>query len=92
MSPALAALALALVSYQALFLGNALAFVCSALLVFSVTIPVAQRIERVGNTFARITYGTRRYLATPRLRGLLALNLAAAAACRRSSIASSTAR
>ena len=80
LSPALAALALAFVGYQALFASNAVAFLCSALLVFSVTIPRAGAAKRTGNTWAKITYGTRRYLATARLRGLLALNLAAAAA------------
>ncbi len=80
LSPALAAAALALVSFEVLFLANSLAFGCSALLVLSVAIPRAGQVRRAGNTFAKITYGTRRYLATPRLRGLLALNLAAAAA------------
>lgn len=80
LSPALAAIALAFVGYQALFASNAVAFLCSAALVFSVTIPRSGTAKRAGNTWARITYGTRRYLATPRLRGLLALNLAAAAA------------
>ena len=79
-SPVLAAAALALVSFELLFLANALAFGCSALLVLSVAIPAAGAVSRTGSALAKITYGTRRYLATPRLRGLLALSLAAAAA------------
>ena len=78
-SPTLAALLLAVVSYNSLFLGTVAGFAASALLVVSVVLPGATASERRG--FAdRTTRGIRIYLATPRLRGLLALNLAAAAA------------
>lgn len=80
LSPSLAALALAVMSYDALFVANGAAFLSSALLVVSVAIPRGAAAARTGGTLAKLTFGTRTYLATPRLRGLLALNLAVAAA------------
>jgi len=79
LSPALAAVLLALVSFHWLFAGTALGFIASALLVLSTTIPQATALEHRGGLYARTTRGIRIYLATPRLRGLLSLNLAAAA-------------
>ncbi|GAB5373848.1 MAG: MFS transporter [Acuticoccus sp.] len=78
-SPTLAALLLAVLSYNALFLGTVAGFAASALLVMSVVLPNPKPSERRG-VYDRTTRGIRIYLATPRLRGLLALNLAAAAA------------
>jgi len=78
-SPALAALLLAVVSYQTLFFGTVVGFVGSALLVVSVMLPSPQETAPRG-IYDRTTRGLRIYLATPRLRGLLSLNLAAAAA------------
>jgi H+ antiporter protein len=78
-SPALAALLLALVSYHALFAGTVVGFVGSALLVVSVMLPSPKPTAPRG-IYDRTTRGMRIYLATPRLRGLLSLNLAAAAA------------
>src|SRR6056297_780365 len=78
-SPTLAALLLAVVSYESLFLGTVAGFAASALLVVSVVLPEVRASERRGLA-DRTTRGLRIYLATPRLRGLLALNLAAAAA------------
>jgi hypothetical protein len=49
-------------------------------LVLSVTIPQAERSERGGSIYDNTTRGIRIYLATPRLRGLLALNLSVVAA------------
>jgi len=78
-SPTLAAILLVFVSYQALFVGMVIGFVGSAILVVSVRLPnppaTAPR-----SIYERTTRGMRIYLATPRLRGLLSLNLAAAAA------------
>ncbi|MEJ2854308.1 MULTISPECIES: MFS transporter [unclassified Saccharothrix] len=74
LSPSLAALALALVSFETLFVGTAVGFVGSALLILSVALPS----PAVGRR--RPTRGLRVYLATPRLRGLLAVHLAVAAA------------
>lgn len=81
-SPTLAAVLLTVMSFHWLFAGTALGFVLSALLVLSVTLPhVAHRAShgRPG-IYERTTKGIRYYLATPRLRGLLSLNVAAAAA------------
>ena len=78
-SPMLAAVLLTLVSYHSLFLGTAMGFLASAALVVSVMLPSPRPSRRRG-VYERTTRGIRIYLATPRLRGLLALNLAAAAA------------
>ncbi|MGA9411835.1 MAG: MFS transporter [Roseobacter sp.] len=78
-SPMLAAILLTFVSYQALFLGTVIGFVGSALLVVSILLPSPQPTAPRG-IYDRTTRGLRIYLATPRLRGLLSLNLAAAAA------------
>jgi MFS family permease len=78
-SPTLAALLLAVLSYDALFLGTVVGFSGSALLVLTVLLPSPKSSEERG-IYDRTTRGIRIYLATPRLRGLLALNLAAASA------------
>lgn len=78
-SPLLAALLLVFVSYNALFLGTVIGFGGSALLVVSVTLPSPKPAEPRG-IYDRTTRGSRIYLATPRLRGLLSLNFAAACA------------
>ncbi|PID62328.1 MAG: MFS transporter [Gammaproteobacteria bacterium] len=78
-SPTLAALLLAVMSYHMLFIGTMLGFVASALLVVSSLLPSLEPTRRRGIQ-DRTTRGIRIYLATPRLRGLLALNLTAAAA------------
>lgn len=80
LSPTLAALLLTVVPYNALFGGTVVGFLCSAALVVCVTLPTATRSDRQGGIYGRTTRGLRLYLATPRLRGLLALNLAVAAA------------
>lgn len=78
-SPALAAVLLAVVSYNALFLGTMAGFLASALFVVSVLLP-SPKPEVPRGIYDRTTRGMRIYLATPRLRGLLALNFSAAAA------------
>lgn len=79
LSPALAAALLLVVSYQGLFLGTALGFLGSALLVVSVLLPRLPAATSAAGPWRKLTRGVRIYLATPRLRGLLALTLAAAA-------------
>lgn len=78
-SPALAAVLLAVMSYNALFLGTVAGFVASALLVVSVVLPSPKAAEPRG-AYERTTRGLRIYLATPRLRGLLGLSLAVSSA------------
>ncbi len=80
LSPTVAAAALVVLSYDALFAANALAFLASALLVLSVRLPAPAAHERAPGAWHNIGFGVRAYLATPRLRGLLALSLAVAAA------------
>ncbi|MFG9007938.1 MFS transporter [Pseudomonas aeruginosa] len=78
-SPMLAALLLTVVSFHSLFAGTVVGFLVSAAMVVSVTLPLAQKGPKRG-IYERTTRGLRIFLATPRLRGLLALNLAVAAA------------
>src|SRR6056297_2311790 len=78
-SPTLAALLLAVMSYNSLFLGTVAGFAASALLVVSVLLPGPEASAPRG-VLDRTTRGIRIYLATPRLRGLLGLNLAVASA------------
>ncbi|MEH6719980.1 MAG: MFS transporter [Aurantimonas endophytica] len=77
-SPLLAALLLTVISFHWLFLGTVFGFLASAALVVSVALPVAK--AAAGGRFVdKLTRGIRVYLATPRLRGLLALSFAASA-------------
>ena len=76
-SPMLAALLLTVVSYHSLFGGTVFGFLASAALVVSAVLP-RPKIPPKRSIYERTTRGTRIYLATPRLRGLLALNLAIA--------------
>ena len=78
-SPTLAGLLLVVLSYNALFFGTVAGFVGSALLVVSAILP-SPKSSKPRGVYDRTTRGIRIYLATPRLRGLLALNLAAASA------------
>lgn len=78
-SPALAGALLLLMDYHWLFGGTVIGFVASALLVGFTAIPSQKRQIKSRPFLQRLTRGTRIYLATPRLRGLLSLNLAAAA-------------
>ncbi|MEQ9642270.1 MAG: MFS transporter [Alphaproteobacteria bacterium] len=80
LSPTLAALALLVVSYDAFFAANAVAFLVSAALVLSSRLPAAKSQSRERGVLRNIGYGIAIYLKTPRLRGLLALSLAVASA------------
>ncbi|CAH0129373.1 MULTISPECIES: MFS transporter [Roseomonadaceae] len=79
-SPAIAAALLGLVGFHWLFAGNALGFVASAALVLTVVLPSPKPPATQEGAWGRITRGARIYLATPRLRGLLALNVTVAMA------------
>lgn len=78
-SPALAAALLTVVSFHSLFLGTVVGFIASAVLVVSAVLPKPKMPPR-RSIYERTARGSRIYLATPRLRGLLALNLAVASA------------
>ena len=77
-SPMLAGLLLLFLTFHLLFVGTAIGFVISALLVASVTLP--SRRDVAATSFGeRMTRGLRIFLHTPRLRALGALNFAVAA-------------
>lgn len=78
-SPMLAAALLTVIGFSTLFSGTVVGFLVSAALVVSVTLPAAPKAPRRG-IWDRTTRGLRIYLATPRLRGLLAICLAVSAA------------
>lgn len=79
LSPLLAAALLTVVSFPSLFAGTVGGFVLSALLVISVRLPDRTPVPEEG-AWAATTKGLRIMLATPRLRGTLALEMAVAAA------------
>ncbi|RII76074.1 MFS transporter [Pseudomonas monteilii] len=78
-SPMLAALLLTVVSFHSLFAGTVVGFLVSAAMVATVVLPAAVRGPK-RSIYERTTKGMRIFLRTPRLRGLLALNLTIAAA------------
>ncbi len=80
LSPVLAAVLLTMVRFDALFAVNGVAFIISALVVLSVGLPEPSPSDRPAGVQFNLTFGVRSYLATPRLRGLLLLSLAVAAA------------
>ena len=76
-SPAIAGLLLLVMSYSGLFAGTCIGFLLSAYLVVQTKLPPRKSTpERPFRD--RLTRGIRLYLATPRLRGLLAVTMAAA--------------
>lgn len=77
-SPMLAAALLTVINFHWLFAGTVVGFLLSAGLVLSVTLPMSPAKPREGGIYDKTTRGSRIYLATPRLRGLLALNMAVA--------------
>ncbi|MCD1571377.1 MFS transporter [Agromyces mediolanus] len=79
LSPVLAALALLVMSFDWLFAGTALGFAVSAALVLATRIPNATPSGRVG-AWDRLSSGLVSFARTPRLRGIMALNLVVAAA------------
>ena len=78
-SPMLAAALLTIVSFHDLFAGTVVGFLVSAALVMSLALPTPPVSQRRG-IYDRTTRGLRIYLATPRLRGLLAISAGVAAA------------
>ncbi|MCM6773930.1 MFS transporter [Nocardia sp. CDC159] len=79
LSPVLAAAALTVVGFHWLFVGTAIGFAFSAVLVITTRIPDATTAP-TASPRKRITVGMRIFVATPRLRGLLGLNLVVAVA------------
>ncbi len=79
-SPAIAAALLGVIGFHWVFGLNALGFLASATLVLSVVLPSPKPATTERGAWGRMTRGVRIYLVTPRLQGLLALNLSVAAA------------
>ena len=78
-SPMIAALLLTVVSFPVLFAGTVVGFVTSALLVMTARLP--DRVRGENSHFrADVTKGIRIYTRTPRLRGLMVMEAAVAAA------------
>jgi MFS family permease len=78
-SPMLAAALLTVVSFPVLFVGTVGGFVASALLVVTARLPARAAVEP-GHFWADVTKGVRIYTRTPRLRGLMVMEAAVAAA------------
>jgi MFS family permease len=78
-SPMLAAALLTVVSFPVLFAGTVAGFVASALLVVTARLPGLAAAEP-GHFWADVTKGIRIYTRTPRLRGLMVMEAAVAAA------------
>ncbi|GAA4696240.1 MFS transporter [Pseudonocardia yuanmonensis] len=78
-SPLIAAALLLVVDFGMLFLGTAVGFLGSALLVVGARIPPAQRSARA-RLADRLSAGLRVFVGTPRLRAVLALNMVVAGA------------
>ncbi|WP_030681998.1 MFS transporter [Streptomyces sp. NRRL B-1347] len=79
LSPVLAAVALTFMSFDRLFLGTSAGFLLSALLVLSARVPDARPSAHT-KAWDKAAAGIRTFLRTPRLRGVMALNLVVAAA------------
>ncbi|MFE6491762.1 MFS transporter [Streptomyces sp. NPDC057748] len=79
LSPVLAAVALTFMTFDRLFLGTSAGFLVSALLVLSTHIPDARPSTHT-KAWDKAAAGIRTFLRTPRLRGIMALNLVVAAA------------
>ncbi|WP_298822019.1 MFS transporter [uncultured Roseibium sp.] len=79
-SPMLAGLLLTVVTFHSLFAGTALGFAASALLVAGASLPARAASANAAPFVKRVTRGLWIYLATPRLRGMLALYIAVASA------------
>ncbi|AIV33307.1 MFS transporter [Streptomyces coelicoflavus] len=79
LSPVLAAVALTFMSFDRLFLGTSAGFLVSGLLVLSARVPDARPSTHT-KAWDKAAAGIRTFLRTPRLRGLMALNLVVAAA------------
>ncbi|MGW5776481.1 MFS transporter [Streptomyces sp. NPDC003863] len=79
LSPVLAAVALTFLGFDRLFPGTSAGFLVSALLVLSTRIPDARPSSHT-RAWDKAAAGIRTFLGTPRLRGIMALNLVVASA------------
>ncbi|WP_104168852.1 MFS transporter [Arthrobacter sp. SX1312] len=79
LSPVLAAVALSFMTFNWLFAGTSVGFIVSAVLVLSTRVPNARPSVHT-KAWDRAAAGIRIFVRTPRLRGIMALNLVVAAA------------
>lgn len=79
LSPMAAAILIGLVGFHWLFAGTVIGFLVSAALILTVALPGARVATRI-SPWERISQGMSIYLRTPRLQGLLCLNLTVASA------------
>ena len=79
LSPVLAAVALTFMTFNWLFVGTSVGFMVSAAFVLSTRIPNAKPSAHA-NAWDRASAGIKRFATTPRLRGIMALNLVVASA------------
>lgn len=84
LSPITAGMLLAVASFESLFVGTAIGFACSALLVVSTKLPEVERAPTgegdVHSVWRRIMVGMRRFTQVTELRALLAINVVVACA------------
>jgi MFS family permease len=80
LSPTFAAIALLVTTYTGLFSANSVAFLISAILIMSTSLPKSQPQDRVGGIWQEISFGVIAYMKTPRLRALLTLYMAVSCA------------
>ena len=80
LSPALSALLLTVLSFNHLFTFNAVAFLISAALVVSAVLPARTASGNNDSFWYKLSSGCRVFFNTPRLRALMAINVAVAAA------------
>ncbi|MCB0858112.1 MAG: MFS transporter [Solirubrobacterales bacterium] len=80
LSPVLAAVLLGFIGFNVLFALNAVAFIASAALIGTVSIPFLRgKGTASGRRLVEVTQGVRQYLRVPRLRGLFAIYFGVAA-------------
>ena len=78
-SPALAGLALLILSFDLLFVTNGVAFLLSAALIITTRLPRVEGVNAPDTVWADTLFGITAYLRTPRLRGVLCLYMGVAA-------------
>tara|TARA_B100001939_G_scaffold338904_1_gene345017 strand:+ start:1389 stop:2600 length:1212 start_codon:yes stop_codon:yes gene_type:complete len=76
-----AALILVFYNYKSLFIGTSVGFIASALLIFSIFLPMVAESDETKDTRSihKITYGVKKFFILPELKGLMFMNLAASA-------------
>ena len=76
-----ATLILVFYNYQSLFIGTSVGFIASALLILSIFLPMVTESDETKDTrfIQKITYGVKKFVILPELKGLMFMNLAVSA-------------